>query len=819
MVGACTATNEEVTLVFPSEDARAPVQAIAATVLEPLVEEANGTSRFVGCERIGGFGPIDELRVAREATGDDVRVLDAQRVPFPFGDDGLTIGFDDFDDRDNPWGVAAVYFEAVGPARVPGSGRGQLREDDATLLSGCYCVRTRAGRHPDPDPDLDAEIRDRCPLIGGREGEPTQRRSVPLRPVPPTEFRLEPCGTDEAAAPSDGRAQPGPSACVRTEPCADTASDLCFECSLECTELDDRSGAPVEFRVVTANAPVSGTRQVVLTDPQGRAAPALDFQGCDRELEVEARVFGRRTEVVTYRVSCVPALDALVARDALPSARSRVVAVAAVPGAGSRSPTLATLEQEVDPQSSLVVSTLELWDGSSGRLLPVSGATWDFDGRTAHGLEAFRVEPGPAGAVWIAVAVATSTDTTSVRNVQVHVFEWDGERLQPVAGTPLSEPCPQCDCGGLSECQSDSTCPPSERCLDGRCRSVAPRACNSSSDCVEPGTICFADTCMASPLVGCSNSAECEVGSVCLSGFCAPSSPCRCELRAAPSDRVVLRGRDLDGDGRADLAVGVGGSLFVTLHRSGTADDPFPARGCSCARLNPVGTTFDVLEIGGDALSSAESPLLDLTLASVDGAHIRYAETLDGGQTGLTCGTAALIGEAFEARDVRAARTRCRADDASCAARDDVLILGTVDFPGAPDTPVLRVIYGDEALITEDRERFDRPGVQSAYFPSQAAGEARARDPRALELGDFNGDGRVDVAILFRGLAEVRVWLGSATGAFTESSRARFGELDEGCVASTDFAPVDLDGDGADELVVVCDPTVSPRYVVFGSAE
>jgi hypothetical protein len=283
----------------------------------------------------------------------------------------------------------------------------------------------------------------------------------------------------------------------------------------------------------------------------------------------------------------------------------------------------------------------------------------------------------------------------------------------------------------------------------------------------------------------------------------------------------VLRAADVDGDGWTDLAAGVSGRRTVTLHpaRTGASGRPFPRAACSCARITPLATTFDLMELGGDDRTSIPPRAPDLATASPDGAHVRYAERVPGDEDRLTCGVAAGIGEPFEVRDVRAISARCAAGAASCPARDDLLVLGRLDLPGERNVPVVRVVYGEAGDLTNDPDRFEAPGGHASLFVSQPDGADEARDPQSIQTGDFNGDGAADFAVLFRDLKEVRVWLGSGAGAFTESSRARYASGDADCIAGVDFAAVDLDADGRDEIALVCDPTTAPRLLLFGAAD
>lgn len=861
-LGSCASPNEEITLVFPSEEARAATEAIVVTLLEPLSAREEGPPAFVGCERIGSFSPVNDIPLGPFARTPGV--IDRERAEFPF-DGTLSLGFDAVPIRDeNPWGVVAVTFEARGTAYVPGVEREPEDLREATLLIGCHCARTRTGRFPQVDPELDATVRDRCPLLGGSDGEPTRSRSVPLRAVAPPEFRLEPCGEALAAAPDRGRARPGPAACVRTDVCSDTSSELCFECSLECTELESRRGAAVEIRAVTAEAPVTAPRQIVLTDGFGRATPVFDTIGCDGFFEVEARILGRDDDVVSFRVDCVPGLDDLELWGEL-SLADRVIAVAAVPASESTPPALAVLSQRNDVESGTPVAELRVFTWEGG--LQPAGSPVSIADATAHGVVAFTAGADGRGPVRIVVATTSLEPELEDQRVELRSYRWIGSGFLEDLEDGLGHGCTRCDCGSLARCARDPDCPESEQCGDGRCRSVAPEPCEAPSDCERAtttcfpggrwcrefrvpcddvsdcpsgaacvggicdaqvpcgtvgacpeGTTCFEGSCKAAAPVSCQSRRDCADGSICWDGRCTAAEPCRCALRAAPSEPVVLRARDLDRDGWTDLVVGRPGGRTVVFRPAGGEAGTFPVEACSCARVSPEPSSFDVLQLGGDELTAGRARGFDLAVAASDGAYVRYGETVEPDEERLTCGGAALIGQPFFAVDLRAATTRCGAGASDCGARDDLLVLGVIGGPFDQSASVIRIVYGSDGDPAADPSLFERPEGQSELFISREEGEDEAFGALALETGDFNGDDRLDFAVLVRTPPSVRVFLGSGTGAFTEAGRARYGDVVERCVPSADFAAVDLDRDGHDEVVVVCDPTVSPRALVFGGA-
>ena len=139
----------------------------------------------------------------------------------------------------------------------------------------------------------------------------------------------------------------------------------------------------------------------------------------------------------------------------------------------------------------------------------------------------------------------------------------------------------------------------------------------------------------------------------------------------------------------------------------------------------------------------------------------------------------------------------------------------TSPAPGADDRGLLRIIYGDRINLTRiDDEPMDiRNSAHFDLSPLTFAGRSPPQGPRSAEVGDFNGDGRDDLAVLYAASEEVHVWLGGG-------NRGP-GEVEQGivmaqtsadrCFPEDRFTVGDYDRDGRDEIVVVCRTDTGPR--------
>ena len=215
---------------------------------------------------------------------------------------------------------------------------------------------------------------------------------------------------------------------------------------------------------------------------------------------------------------------------------------------------------------------------------------------------------------------------------------------------------------------------------------------------------------------------------------------------------VVLR--DLDGDGRIDLAaVGATGEIQIQLNQGGGALAP------GASVTGPTDAAgLRAADLDGDG---------DLDLVSVGGAGEVMAFRNDG------FGDFAPFGASFQAGG---------------GVID--FALGLVDGDQAVDLVVARLERSDLQFFGGNGDGTFR-GVTSLAFQQTVR-------PSGVVIGDFDGDGRGDVAIADMNQNRVVLLVGDPSGMPTTEVAVPVGDLPFGLTAG------DVTGDGVDDIVVAC---------------
>ena len=780
VLAGCSNTDVDIVLKFPSPQARDLTRSVAFTAFEPLIAEVDfetQSPRFVECDAVGVFPPtavvdLDTITTLPNLAG----VLTERDVrPFPLDDEAMfEVPRGAFNRTLNPWGAVMVAVEARGDARASlDSGAGVVT---ATLLSGCFCLRTDDGTHPDPA--LDAQVKAACRRVDDR-GE-VVAEEVRLEPVAPPAFALQSCeGAQPLTAARESTMSPAPSVCIDTEICsASSRRDDCFACDPPCNELRDRRNVPVRFEVTRGNRPSPADNQVALTNAEGQASLDLAVGDCTDPIRVEAVVMGRPSDRVAFDIECVDDVADFDCGETVLS-DGQPVAISRLPGDPSRC--LAGDSRACDrlvvlSEDGRGTSRLDVIDPTSGRTLTSTA----FPGEDGHTVTAYLYGTDTPPSV---VAVATSRSS----QLRLRVFEWDLDvsRLTPHDGASglLNAPCERWLCGSLQSCLVSADCPAVGRevCAAGVCQ-----------DDGEPGDECA----LSGPVY------------------------CACDQDIGFQPELTLRARDIDDDGLADLVLGNSDSVFFRfLYSSRRVGAALYGADCDCGRFVWEPTSFALANFGGAVPNPSE---VDLFIGSTGGSHVQYVDRQSTeGPALLRCGQPLGVGSSGVVRDVRAGAFTCPIGDLGCPNYDDVVTVSlgegdnTLRDPGA-----IRLIRGGPAQLGADADLLYRrlrvlsPRPVDRQLPDTA---------RRAQIADFNGDQHRDLAVLYSGSREVRMWLGASNGSLGERA-SPIALHDCGGSAFAECAPLsalvafDEDGDGRSELAVVCGSNDAPRIRVYAAA-
>jgi len=226
---------------------------------------------------------------------------------------------------------------------------------------------------------------------------------------------------------------------------------------------------------------------------------------------------------------------------------------------------------------------------------------------------------------------------------------------------------------------------------------------------------------------------------------------------------------DLDDDGRPDLvaANGVGDTLAVFLQLPAGGFDPLPSSTLGGQGMQSPRSVC-AIDLDGDgrvdlASANAVSDNLALFLQDAAGDFGASFDLLLGG-TAESAGAERVIAADWNAD-------------------------GRVDLLAANDT-------------TGDLVRFeqDAPGAFAGARPTSLGGPASTLAPAAVELGDWNGDGLDDVACANADGNDVTVFFQSSPGVFPAAPSRRLGSSALSAPAS--LVGGDFDGDGRLDLAV-----------------
>ncbi|MBK6687532.1 MAG: hypothetical protein IPG45_23875 [Deltaproteobacteria bacterium] len=690
-------------VVLPSESLGSISSELIATVLVPLLPQADRPTRFLECRDL--LNPRLPLLIDFEHLGDaPFGVVLEQRQPWSgAGTPNLTGPWPTvpIDPERNPWGAALIYLEARGPAQ---NRRGEITA--ATQLVGCTCFRTQDASHPDPV--LDAAVKAQCPLP---EASP---RPVPLVSGMERGWSVQHQRATTLVAPVGHPMTPG--ALVKVVP----------------PSAEHRiAGRVVHFAVDLGSGP--GPWSAAVTDEEGIAAFRPTLEGCGPGARILARLGPSDDPPLVFDLRCVPGIGSLGCQDYLPLATNGVLFEVVERGAGL-TPWLATISSDqpdlirmLDPQRGFV-------------------AVAQSPSNQPAALYSFNLEVNVAeGSSGRPMVVSIWSDL----NPTVIVHELDPERWTLTEVARLDETCATWTCGSGLSCDPLNPCDPTEACVLGKCQRIG----DQETSCPLP-----ADAPPSVAGCACAWSFDYNVGPYVTTGdldgdglndllvggnrssslvsYRAHSDggplyrnqTCNCgAYGAAPQALLLGRFRVLDGPLELAIATSVGLGL-IAQH---------PEQGLICSTPNYVGPE-EIQQAVHARLGC--TPALDPSCPPYQDLIVRSRVAGDGRATAVLPGGPGLLGEVWfpeEAPDVKVFYFgRALVGDLNGDNHDDLLTLQS-DVDGAL---VLRASLGA-----------GNGALSMIEFSGGRCGGYC--DLRTARLADLDGDGRDDL-LLFCPYAE-----------------------------------------------------------------
>lgn len=866
-LAACSSPSSDVSLVFPTVEARDRTEKFLFTAVEPFLPPPADSERrrlLLKCGRLTVFPPMAAGGVSRDVTDlspvSALRGANREGKDFPFTD-SWDLGLDRFTltEEVNPWRAVLLHFEARGQARRSEPALAEI-DEERTLLEGCACVRLReAGASGDAA--LDAEVEAACPWVEA-PGKTTE--TVSMRSVAPPEFRLEPCGVTELTAPAGRQIALSPGVCLGVTECnPQNPEPGCFACSTSrCDELSDKKNVAVTVKI---DPPIEGVRvvaPVILTGKAGRVTPELVIDACTpgQVIPVQVGLLGRAEPPIEFQVRCVRPVDFAETPTSehelgTEAGANTVIGISTLPAVGA----LGQIPEEKAKIAVLMLGTdtpptarLEVWGVPDGQRRMVRLAERsDIPGRAlgVHGFLYVQPRDGSPGSVPL-LAVATATPTPGVPRASRPLLQlfrptWRDGALTLDLVARMVGLCGRTACGG----RRDDACelPP---CAQSAASDYTPVAQASFASADQDGDG-FADLYFGSdrlfPLTVFWSQAPAADGSMQLPP---PdlSTRCQCQSvgRVLPFFAVGQVGGPNDPVGRSgvDFIMGDGTGAYVRYGAQvsleglpcTTNDDCPDGKTCADLACN-MSTTGNVTRrclapcTPTDRMACGGRANLCVAAAGPSNMVPYYC-----GTESVGCNSPSAVWKLVTVHDVGIGRV-------SGGAVGSVVAVGAGSpVPGFSGGGTVRVFFGGATDLTrlDMAQTADRLAASVDLTPrrlrkstSDSTRSDEAQGPRAVRFGDFNRDGSEDLAVLYTTSEEIRVWLGSDARAPGEIGE-RTNEQAEGgriklntcqgpcmqrdrCFPYQRFAVGDVDGDGAAEVAAICSPEGAkrPRLKLF----
>ncbi|MBI2373243.1 MAG: VCBS repeat-containing protein [Deltaproteobacteria bacterium] len=818
---ACEEPSPQIDIVFPDTASQGLTTSIVVTAVEPLVTvtEVGEERRVVECGQLGVFPPT--ARYSRD--GSDVAGLEhvllnrGEYRKYPLeGPWSLDIPKLKSSTDSNPWRAVMVHFEARGSAHPYERGLGV--PDEKTLLEGCFCMRLDENASHS-DAALDGSVKAACPAASTFFEAPLE---VQFKAVAPSMFRLAPYGIDSIATGGEQTLIAEPGVKVTTTRCSEGGEPgKCFNCSEVCKELDDLKNVPIHVQVLEGP---EGTKPagvgVVLTDKAGRIVPEVEVGVCNEEtFTVRASIVGRPEEHVDMEVRCVPKV-AFGNSAEYEETGEEIKGITSLPGdaLGGGSFDRAKLAVLSSTAEDAIVT---LYTGRSSSLDPIAKQT--FPGERARGIFGFYYVVGRTAAERDKPLLAVAT-TGRAPGVILRLYRFDSASEDLELVQTSSRACSVCACNQQRDF-NDAT---------PVCSNAACTNCYEPCDCsVSLGASNLigmtANDLNGDGLADLGVAADSDVTLTVY--YSSPSSPnepppleatCKCAQlgKVLETYDLVQLGGPNETTASMDLIMGDGTGAFARYSKvvrpdgpsCQTDDDCSGGRECwhkcsregLCSEQCPEddGRCVRRCTIQGAACPDALEPTCTAT-TGIAGESVGYCAG-----TPLGCGQPASVWRLINIHHV----TRGRFTDGEL--EDAVAVGAGSPVPGFEGTGQIRILFGANVdLTTIDSQApaiRERSHVELVPRPSQKQG-GPPQGPRSAEVADFNGDGFDDLAVIYYNTEEVRIWLGGQSrGPGELDQEIRLNECGENCPSSERcfpydrFVATDMNGDGLDDIVVVC---------------
>lgn len=779
LIAGCGAPGLSVELSFPDEASRAETNLMRITAVEPFFAGASAKRTLLECGQLSVFAPY--AVVNRQAADlPALRVLENRRSePFPFRAPwSLSLQGIPTTMASNPWGATMVHFEA------------QQGESPHTILEGCFCFR-QTDAPEGVDAELDQAVHASCPRI---DGFPEEKASVALHAVVRPDFRLSACGPTEVTATDASLSVLGTRLCLAPER-ACPPGERCPNCTdSSCAH------AAILLRLEAADGTSTLPERVIYTDQAGTAAPELEIADCQSPPALSAEILGRPDTRIAFSIRCAPPIDlpAAASAETALGLRTALVGLTVIPGVVDASGQALSPARIAALYTAAGSATLEVFAFGTGGLSSVARRSWAET--LAHAARGYHQRRGPLPSDQTEPRLAIVTSSASAKGrPRVNVFELVGAsgaaRLVPLASTDDARSHPR----------AEAFCPVFG-CVSGVCQGDP---CRSPIDLtIGKTTLIDADLNgdgQSDLLLANSHQSQ-------LVGFYSPTGPallerCRCfGLGASFQDLVAL---ELGGEARAvqpDLVMSGLNTAFVRYASQPSLDGPgcdalhACAGGLDCwspcgevgAEMSGAGRCLQRCQRGSSGACS-NSPLATTCTATTPSLPTGYCASL-GYDCSLPQGLGGLL---FTTTAVGKRRS-------NRAGLEDAVLVGSQE-----QRPFVHILRGGP----EDIRGPEGDNIIRLWARPTTATTAAPSSPRALAVGDLNGDRQDDLAVLYSSPPELRVWLGSANtvpgelgrAKGVDTSRVRLGRArGASCQPLEALVAADLDGDGRGELITAC---------------